>query len=89
MLEKVKPALRVKSAAFDGEIEGLIAACLSDLRIAGINTALTCKRKALIERAVILYCKANFGYFEGGDRYAKAYEELKIRLSLAGEYRAK
>ena len=35
MLEKVKMALRIKTTAFDSEIEDLIQAALKDLEIAG------------------------------------------------------
>ena len=36
MLEKVKLALRLKTAAFDAEIQDLIDAALADLKLAGI-----------------------------------------------------
>ena len=87
MLEKVKIALRLRSPAFDAEIENLIAACKADLRLAGITVP---KKPAdpLIERAVILYCKGNFGYIEGGERFIEAYNYLKCALSLAGDYNA-
>ena len=97
MLEKVKLTLRLKSAAFDDEIEGLIAAAEADLRLAGIKwpekepPADGEEPKAgdpLIERAVILYCKGHFGYIEGGDKFIKAYDLLKCSLSLAGDYNA-
>lgn len=98
MLDKVKTALRVKSAAFDGEIEGLIAACKADLRLVGIQFEETSEQdeeppaeKAgdpLIERAIILYVKGNFGYFEDGEKYQRAYDCLKCSLSLAGDYNA-
>ena len=37
MFEKVKLALRLKSAAFDDEITGLIAAAIEDLRLVGVS----------------------------------------------------
>ena len=97
MLEKVKAALRVKNAAFDGEITGLIAACKADLRLAGIiipkekppaEGEMPTAGDPLIERAVILYAKANFGYAEDSERYQKAYDLQKCSLSLAGDYNA-
>ena len=87
MLEKVKIALRVKSDAFNLEIDGLIAACLADLRLAGViipdDTG-----DSLIERAVILYCKGNYGFIEENERFLKAYDLLKCALCLAGDYNA-
>jgi len=94
MLEKVKTALRIRIDAFNVEIEGLIAAAYADLRLAGINAEEnapadgddTPAGDALIERAVILYCKAHFGYIEGAERFKNAYEHQKLSLSLAGDY---
>jgi hypothetical protein len=97
MFQKVKTALRLKSPAFDDEIESLIAAAKADLRLVGIKwqddeaPVDGEEQKAddpLIERAVILYCKGHFGYIEGGERYIKAYDLLKCSLSLAGDYNA-
>lgn len=97
LIDKVKTALRLKSPAFDDEIEGLIAACKADLRLVGViipDDAPPAEGEEptagdpLIERAVILYCKGNFGYIEGGERYVKAYDLLKCSLSLAGDYNA-
>lgn len=101
ILEKAKAALRIKNAAFDGEIEGLIAACEADMRLVGINvppppappptgdagaTGDAVTGNPLIERAIMLYCKANFGYSEDSEKYQKAYDYLKCALSLAGGY---
>jgi len=36
MLEKIRPALRIKNTAFDTEITELIEACKVDLGLAGI-----------------------------------------------------
>ena len=96
MLDKVKNALRVKTAAFDEEIHGLIAACKADLRLVGVNvpedTPAEGKEAAagdsLITRAIVLYAKANFGYSEDSEKYRAAYDYLKCSLSLAGDYHA-
>ena len=97
MLDTVKAALRVKTTAFDGEIEGLIAACKADLRLVGINVPedllpadgeTPTAGDPLLERAIILYAKANFGYSDDSEKYQKAYDLLKCSLSLAGDYNA-
>jgi hypothetical protein len=97
MIDKVKIALRLKTAAFDTEIEGLIAACKADLRLVGIimpdeappaEGVEPTAGDPLIERAVLLYAKAHFGYLEDSERYKKDYDLLKCRLSLAGGYHA-
>lgn len=96
MLDKVKSALRVKTAAFDDEIQDLIDACKADLRLVGVNVPEDTPAEGteiaagdpLITRAIILYAKANFGYSEDSDKYRAAYDYLKCSLSLAGDYHA-
>lgn len=96
MLDKVKNALRVKTAAFDDEIQDLIDACKADLRLVGVNVPEDTPDEGkeatagdpLITRAVVLYAKANFGYSEDSEKYRAAYDYLKCSLSLAGDYHA-
>lgn len=84
MLERVKLALRIKTAVFDSEITDLIAAALADLGIAGVTTL--SETDALIIRAVITYCKANFGEPDGYERLKAAYDEQKAQLRTASGY---
>lgn len=86
MLEKVKLALRIKSQAFDSEIEDLIAAALADLGLAGVTAAQDPEADPLITRAVVTYCRINFGEPEDYDRMKKSYDEQKAQLSMATGY---
>ena len=132
--DKVKLALRLRGAAFDDEVTGLIAAAKADLRLVGIvfddppaassapppgdpedpeagtspeNVTKTITPgdpeeptdpedppeetpagDPLIERAIILYCKAYFGYNQDSEKFIKVYDNLKIALSMAGGYNA-
>ena len=79
MLEKVRTALRIKTRSLDNEIEDLIAAALADLKIADENDP-------LIIRAVITYCKANFGVTDAYDRLKKSYDEQKAQLQMASGF---
>lgn len=96
MLDKVKNALRVKTAAFDDEIQDLIDACKADLRLVGVNvpedTPAEGKEAAagdpLITRAIVLYSKGKLRYSEDSEKYRAAYDYLKCSLSLAGDYHA-
>ena len=96
MLDKVKNALRVKTAAFDDEIQDLIDACKADLRLVGVNvpedTPAEGKEAAagdpLITRAIVLTLKANIDDSEDSEKYRAAYDYLKCSLSLAGDYHA-
>ena len=90
MLDKVKTALRVSSNTFDSEIQDLINAALADLRITGVNIpnqgGSSVLDDPLLIRAVIYYCKANYGYNEDSEKFQRTYEQLRDKLSLAGEY---
>lgn len=72
------------NTAFDDELTDLIAACKADLRKRGVVKI--SDDDPLIKQAVKLYCKAQFGYGDDGDKYAKAYEYLKCALALSGDY---
>lgn len=82
----IREALRLSSTDFDAtEITPLIEACKIDLKSAGVTDTRIAGEDALIQHAITLYVKANFGYEENYDRFAKAYEQLKISLALAGD----
>lgn len=86
MLEQVKTALRITTDAYDGEIQDLILAARADLGIAGV--VLPGNEDPLITRAIITYCKANFGDAPEGeyDRLKTSYDEQKAQLSMATGY---
>jgi uncharacterized phage protein (predicted DNA packaging) len=87
MLESVKLALRVTISDFDEEIQGLIDAAKRDLEIAGVD--IIDETDPLIRRAIITYCKANFGYDNPeAERFQQSYDMLKQHLSLSYDYRA-
>ena len=86
MLEEVKANLRISGITQldELEIQPLIDACKVDLNISGVNQI--SETDPLIKRAIILYCKAYFGFNDEMEKYSKAYEFLKMSLALAGEY---
>lgn len=87
ILSKVKVALRIATNDFDAEITDLINACLLDLGIAGITENDT--TNALIIRAVITYCRANFGDANGVEEYDRlkaSYDEQKAQMQMATGY---
>lgn len=87
ILERVKLSLRISGNMFDVEIQDLIEACICDLKISGVVNL--DETDPLILRAVITYCKANFGYDnQEAERFQQSYDMLKQHLSLAGDYNA-
>lgn len=85
VLTEVKMALRIKSSTFDAaEITPLINACLVDLELAGVKK-LDITDDA-IKRAIVLYCKANFGNIEDAERFDNNYQAFKKNLALSTLY---
>lgn len=84
LLAKVKTALRIVTEDFDDELTDLISAALKDMNLAGVSeTGLT---DVLIIRAVITYCKMNFGEPDQYERLKKSYDEQKAQLGMATGY---
>ena len=88
MLVSVKDALRVSGADLDGEIQDLIDGAKADLNLSGVAKTKIIDTDPLIKRAIILYCKAQFGYDEPkiADRFQQSYTSLKHHLTLSAEY---
>lgn len=83
MLDKVKLALRITTDAFDFELNDLIQAALLDLGIAGVESG---EVTPLVLRAIITYCKCNFGQPDDYDRLKASYDEQKAQMSMATGY---
>lgn len=92
LLDDVKVAVRVVSSAYDTELTDLIKAALKDMGITDIKTALLVETNPdpLIKRAVITYCKINFGYAQLNedqyDRLKAAYDEQKAQMLMSSGY---
>lgn len=84
MLEAVRLALRITTQAYDAELELLIDAALDDLGIAGVDSTLT--GAPLVRRAVITYCRMNFGSPADYQNLKTAYDEQKAQLQMATGY---
>ena len=88
MLEKVKLALRITTTAYDSELQDLIDAAKVDLGIAGVVVPVTTDSDldVIIQKAIITYCKLNFGEPDQYDRLKRSYDEQKAQLSMATGY---
>jgi outer membrane cobalamin receptor len=93
ILNDIKTTLRVSNTVYDGEISDLIEAAKTDLTNVNINVDKKVTVDSvevidpLLKRAIILYCKANFGLNNpDAERLQKSYESLKTHLSLSQEY---
>lgn len=90
LLDKVKTACRVSVDDYDEELTDLIAAGLADLGITDIRAAVLVDvdPSPLILRAVITYCRMNFGFQDESayQRLKTSYDEQKAQLSMNGGY---
>lgn len=83
-LDNVKMALRITTTAYDSELTYLIAAAELDLGVAGVVVPDTLD--ALVERAIITYCKMHFGIPDDAERLKRSYDEQKAQLVTATGY---
>ena len=90
LLDDVKQVCRVTSDAYNTELTDLINAGLADLGITDINNdfLVTTDIMPLIKRAVLTYCKMNFGQLEDSvyDRLKASYDEQKAQLLMSSSY---
>jgi len=87
--DDVKIALRISPTltAYDSEIEDLIEAAKADLQLSGVAPERVHEDDPLIKRAIVTYCKANFGFDNpDADRLQRAYDMLKMHLTLSRDY---
>lgn len=91
LLDDVKKACRVTTDTFDDELTDLIAAAFGDMGITDINESLLTEDcPPVVKRAVLTYCKMNFGQVEDGfyDRLKASYDEQKAQMLMSSIYRS-
>lgn len=90
LLDKVKAACRVASNAYDEELTDLIESGLADMGITDIKSEVLTDTDPdpLIRKAVITYCRMNFGYQDelAYERLKASYDEQKSQLLMSGRY---
>ena len=79
--------IRVKSSVAKDELAALVESAVRDLDISGVYV--TDLKEPLCERAVTLYCKANYGYDKDSEKFRAAYAALRDAMSLSGDYSKK
>jgi len=87
LLDDVKNVLRVSGNDLDIEVIDLIDAAKEDLKLSGILESRVTEVDPLIKRAIIVYCKANFGWDNPeAERLQNSYDMLKAHLSSSTDY---
>ena len=88
MLEKVKAALRLTVNVYDEELMDLIQSAMFDLKLVGINSERveSGDLDPLVRRAIITYCRFQFGSPSDYDKLKASYDEQKAQLISATGY---
>ena len=89
LLDKVKMACRVTTTAYDEELSDLICAGIRDVGITDVREELlqnVNQLPPLVQRAVITYCRLNFGQPDDYDRLKRSYDEQKAQLLMSSAY---
>lgn len=76
--------LRIATDSRDDEIKQVAEACLIDLSNGGVKKIDI--EDAVIQQAVKLYLKSQFGYDMNAIKFEASYEHLKAALALSGDY---
>lgn len=82
--EQIRKKLRISHAHMDEDIADNIAAARLDMGRVGISREAD---DALTDKAVELYCKAQFDYLGKGEQFQLSYESLRDAMSMTEEYR--
>jgi len=82
--EQIREKMRIAHTHADGDIADNIETARLDMSRVGINTQ---RDNALLDKAIELYCKAQFDYLGKGEQFLKNYEDLRDAISLSGEYK--
>jgi hypothetical protein len=89
LLDDIKKELnyRLDKTSYDQKLNDLIASAKKDLQITGLDASVVVETDPLIKRAIILYCQWNDSNYKGeSERIERAYQALKIHLTLSGDY---
>lgn len=91
LLNDVKAVCRVTSSAYDTELADLILAGFADIGITDVKASMLVESDSLnplVKRAVLTYCRMNFGEVEDGfyDRLKASYDEQKSQMLMSSTF---
>ena len=82
--ESIRKKMRISNTKNDNDIDDNIKAARLDMSRVGIAES---KDDALTDKAIELFCKAQFDYLGKGEQFQERYEKLRDSMSLAENYR--
>ena len=84
LVAAAKLAARIKSTAFDDQVEMLLDAALLDMGVAGV--VVPAELDPIVTQAAITYFLMHFGQPDEYDRLKRSYDEQKAQLSTCTGY---
>ena len=83
-LNEWKLDLRFSHSKLDDDIEANVLACKKDMERVGITK--TDDADPIIHKLIELFLKWQYNHMAEGEKFKKAYEEMRDGLSLCGDY---
>lgn len=84
LIDEAKLARRLKTDAFNNQVQSLLQAAMLDLGVAGVQ--IPEELDALVKQAAITYFLMHFGQPDDYDRLKRSYDEQKAQLSTCTGY---
>lgn len=84
LVAAAKLAARIKTTAFDDQVEMLLDAALLDMGVAGV--VVPAELDPIVKQAAITYFLMNFGQPDEYDRLKRSYDEQKAQLATCTGY---
>ncbi len=84
LINEAKLARRLKTDAFNNQVQSLLQAAMLDLGVAGVQ--IPDELDALVKQAAITYFLMHFGQPDDYDRLKRSYDEQKAQLSTCTGY---
>ena len=84
LVAAAKLAARIKTTAFDDQVEMLLDAALLDMGVAGV--VVPAELDPIVTQAAITYFLMNFGQPDEYERLKRAYDEQKAQLATCTGY---
>ena len=82
---EIRMRLRISTEDLDDEIRENIDAARLELSRAGVHEDAD---DALTDKAVELFCKAQFNYMNKGEQFSQRFAELRNALAVTEKYRS-
>lgn len=84
LIQAAKTAKRLKTNAYDSQVQGLLQAAILDLGVAGVE--IPEQMDCLVSQAAITYFLMHFGEPDNYDKLKASYDEQKAQLVTCTGY---